>query len=146
LTNKIKYLRIQAVVATLFFLIPLFACGQSTTVETLYFASNKYGIDRKYNSTLDNIGRLCTTDKFEFLKIFAYADKKGSIAYNEQLSKKRAETVYNYLTKHFDFDTTKVFITWLGEETDGAYDLHFPDAHFQQRCVDIIITLKQPSN
>ena len=79
-------------------------------------------------------------------KIFAYADIKGSIKYNELLSQKRAEEVYKYLTKHFKFDTTKVYVTWLGEETDGAYDLHFPDAHVEQRYVDIIVSFKKPSD
>ncbi|HEY5772188.1 MAG TPA: hypothetical protein VIS75_06140 [Chitinophagaceae bacterium] len=49
------------------------------------------------------------------------------------------------MTKHFKFDTTKVYVTWLGEETDGAYDLHFPDAHVQQRSADIIVSFKKPS-
>ncbi|MGO8055830.1 OmpA family protein, partial [Rhizobium leguminosarum] len=86
------------------------------------------------------------SDTFGFLKIFAYSDRKGSIKYNEQLSQKRAEEVYSYLTKHFKFDTTKVYVTWLGEEIDGAYDLHFPAAHVQQRCVDIIIIFQKPSD
>jgi outer membrane protein OmpA-like peptidoglycan-associated protein len=118
--------------------------GQQSQVNTLFFKSNSYAIDKKYLSTLNNIGQKCTSDSFLFLKIFAYADTNGSIEHNELLSQKRAEEVYNYLTKHFKIDTTKVYITWLGEETDGAYDLHFPDAHVQQRCVDIIVSLKNP--
>lgn len=92
------------------------------------------------------IGLRCSSDTLGFLKIFAYADPKGTIKHNELLSQKRAEEVYNYLTKRFKFDTTKVYITWLGEETDAAYDLHFPAAHVQQRCVDIIISFEKLSN
>lgn len=120
--------------------------GQHSEVTTLYFKSNSYSIDKKYLTTLKNIGQKCASDSFSFLKIFAYADIKGSTEHNELLSKKRAEEVYDYLTKHFKFDTTKVYITWLGEETDGAYDLHFPEAHVQQRCVDIIVSFKNLSD
>ena len=31
--------------------------------------------------------------------------------------------------------------TWLGESTDEGYDLHFRDAHLQQKCVDILVYL-----
>ena len=137
---------LKQTIAISLFLIPLFSRGQSTSVETLHFTSNSYKIDKKYFSTLNDIARRCSSDTFSFLKIFAYADTRGSIKYNELLSQKRAEEVYNYLTNHFKFDTTKVYVTWLGEETDGAYDLHFPDAHVQQRCVDIIVSFKKSSD
>jgi outer membrane protein OmpA-like peptidoglycan-associated protein len=146
LKRKLTRNRLIQIIATLLFLNPLLSFGQNTSVETLHFASNSYKIGKKYFSTLNEIGQRCSSDTFGFLKIFAYADTKGSIKYNELLSQKRAEEVYNYLTKHFKFDTTKVYVTWLGEETDGAYDLHFPDAHVQQRCADIIVTFKKPSD
>jgi len=146
LNRKLKHCSLTQMVAILVFLTPIFSFGQSSTVETLHFTVNNYKIDKKYLSTLNEIGLKCSSDTFGFLKIIAYTDKKGSIKYNELLSQKRAEEVYNYLTKHFKFDTTKVYITWLGEETDGAYDLHFPAAHVQQRCVDIIISFKKSSD
>ena len=144
--RKFKHCWLTQVVAILLFLTPLFSLGQTTTVATLHFTSNSYKIDKKNLSTLNDIGLKCSSDTFGFLKIFAYTDNKGSNKYNEQLSQKRAEEVYNYLTKHFKFDTAKVYTTWLGEETDGVYDLHFPAAHAQQRCVDIIISFKKPKD
>ncbi|MBL7741126.1 MAG: OmpA family protein [Chitinophagaceae bacterium] len=144
LNGILKWQRLMQIITALLFLMPLFTFGQSTSVQTLRFASGSYKIDKKYFSALNEIGHKCSSDTFGFLKIFAYTDTKGSIKYNKRLSKKRAEVVYNYLTKHFKFDITKVYITWLGEETDGAYDLHFPDAHVQQRCVDIILSFKKP--
>jgi len=118
--------------------------GQSDEVKTLYFTTNSFTINNKYLPTLNNIGKKCITDSFAFLKIFGYADKKGTKQYNELLSEKRANAVYDYLTKKFSIDTTKIYVTWLGEETDGAYDLHFPAARIQQRCVDILLFFKKP--
>ena len=118
--------------------------GQSSEAKTLYFKTNSFTIDNKYLPVLDDFGRKCVTDTFSFLKIFAYADKKGTKKYNERLSEKRAIAVYNYLTRNFNIDTTKIYVTWLGEETNGAYDLHFPSAKVQQRCVDILVFFKKP--
>ena len=146
LNRNLKQFKLAQIVGILLFLTPIFLFGQGTTIETLHFASNSYKIDAKYLPVLNDIGLRCSSDTFGVLKIFAYTDTKGSIKHNERLSQKRAEEVYNYLTKRFKFDTTKVYITWLGEETDGAYDLHFPTAHIQQRCVDIIISFEKPSN
>jgi len=53
-------------------------------------------------------------------------------------TKKRAEVVYDYLKQKFRIDTTKIYVTWLGEGTNGACDLHFLTAKLQQRCVDLI--------
>ena len=146
LNKNLEHFRLTQIVAILILLTPLFSFGQSTTVETLHFTSNSYKVDKKYLSSLNDIGLKCSSDTFGFLKIFAYTDTKGSIKYNELLSQKRAEAVYNYLIKHFKFDAKKVYVTWLGEETDGAYDLHFPETHVQQRCVDIIVSFKNGSD
>jgi len=127
---------------TLFLAFSYSAFGQSDEVNTIYFKTNSFTIDKKYLPTINDIGQKCATDTFFFLKIFAYADKKGSKKYNEHLSQKRAYAVYNYLTQKFSIDTTKIYVTWLGEETDGAYDLHFPAARVQQRCVDILLFFK----
>jgi outer membrane protein OmpA-like peptidoglycan-associated protein len=120
------------------------AFGQSNEVRTLYFENNSFAIDSKYVPTLNNIGKRCEADTFLYLKIFAYADRKGTKKYNELLSERRANVVYNYLTQKFNIDTTKIYVTWFGEETDSAYDLHFPSARVQQRCVDIIVIFKKP--
>ena len=78
------------------------------------------------------------SDTFSYLKVFGYADTKGSDDYNNILSGKRANAVYDYLTTIVKIDTTKVYVTWIGESgQDVAYDLHFQGAHIQKRCVDI---------
>lgn len=138
--------KLRQIVSILIFLTPFFSFAQSTTAEALYFSPNNYKIDEKYFPVLNTIGNKCASDTFSFLKIVGYSDKIGSIKHNERLSQKRAEEVYNYLAKFFKIDTSKIYVTWLGEEIKNAYELHFPDAHVQQRCVDIIVTFKKPVN
>jgi outer membrane protein OmpA-like peptidoglycan-associated protein len=129
---------------TLFLLFSLTTLGQSIEVSTLYFKTNSFKIEKKYLQTLNDIGQRCAIDTFSFLKILAYADQKGTKKYNEQLSEKRATAVYSYLTQKFNIDTTKIYVSWLGRETKGAYDLHFPSARIQQRCVDILVFFRKP--
>jgi len=118
--------------------------SQAELIKTIYFESNSYSIDKKYHKALDLVAKQLSSDTFGFLKVFGYADRKGSGDNNDILSGKRANAVYDYLLSHAKFDTTQVYVTWLGESAE-AYDLHFPSAHIQQRCVDIWVTFyKKP--
>ena len=83
-----------------------------------------------------------SSDSFGFLKAFGYSTTLGSEKHNEDLSEKRVMAVYDYLSTHAKFDTTAVYVTWLGESNE-IYDLHFPSAHFRQRCVDIWIMFRR---
>ncbi len=114
-------------------------CGQTELVETIYFKSNSYSIDKKYHKTLDRIAQQLSADTFGYLKVFGYADTLGSDRYNDVLSGKRAEAVYRYLLSRSSFDTTRVYVTWIGKSAE-AYDLHFPPANVQKRCVDVWVT------
>ncbi|MEJ0105049.1 MAG: OmpA family protein [Bacteroidota bacterium] len=109
---------------------------QNTSLKTIYFDKNKFSIDVKYRPLLKKLAFICNSDSTSHVKIIAYSDKAGSEAYNNLLSKKRAYSVLNYMLAYAKFDTTKVYITWLGE-TNEVYDLHLKNPHFQKRCVDI---------
>ena len=119
------------------------AFSQEPTVKTIYFETNSFTINSENKVQLDEIGRKCVTDTLAYLKIFAYADTSGTVKHNNKLSAKRSLAVYNYLVKTFQLDPSKIYRTWLGEEIDGAYDLHFPAAHLQQRCVDVVVSFKK---
>ena len=115
--------------------------SQSGLVETIYFKSDSYSIDKKYYKTLDMIAKQLRSDTFGFLKVFGYTDTKGSDEYNDILSGKRANAVYDYLAGRVNIDTTKLYVTWIGKHgQDVAYDLHFPSANIQKRCVDIWVS------
>ncbi|MEO6230331.1 MAG: OmpA family protein [Ferruginibacter sp.] len=114
------------------------AFGQSALIKTIYFSNNSCTINNKYHSVLNKLAKQMTLDTFGYLKIIGFADTKGPDELNNILSQKRAEAVYNYLVSKSAFDTTKVMITWYGASAD-IYDLHFPQANKQHRCVDILV-------
>ena len=126
----------------LFFANLPFAFSQHDLVKTIYFKSNSYSIDKKYIKSLNFIAKQLSSDSFAYLKVFGYADTKGSDDYNDILSEKRATTVYDYLASHGKLDTTAVYVTSLGKSAE-AYDLHFARAHIQQRCVDIWVMFRK---
>ena len=127
---------LQVFLSLSLFLISFSVFSQSETIESIYFTSNSFSIDKKYEMVLNHIAKQLASDTFGYLKIFAFADTKGSENYNDMLSEKRADAIYNYLVSRARFDTTRVYVTSLGESSD-IYDLHFPAAHKQERCVDI---------
>jgi hypothetical protein len=122
------------------------AFSQSVSVSTIYFKSNQFSIDPKYKNSLDAVARQLRSDTFSYLKIFGFADTRGPADHNEVLSGKRANAVYAYLAARVKIDTAKLYVTWIGESgEDVAYDLHFPSAHIQKRCVDIwILFIRKP--
>lgn len=114
------------------------AVSQSTLIEPIYFSNNNFTINNKYHARLNTLAKKITSDTFGYLKIIGFADTKGPANFNDILSHKRAEAVYNYLALKTNIDTTKVMVTWYGSSAD-IYDLHLPAANKQKRCVDIWI-------
>jgi outer membrane protein OmpA-like peptidoglycan-associated protein len=114
------------------------AFGQKELIKTIYFKNNSYRIESKYNQTLNELAEICRIDSSYFIKIFGYTDTTGGKDVNDKLSKKRVLVIYDYLSSRITIDSTKIYMEWLGK-SDDVYDLHFPQAHIQQRCVDIWI-------
>lgn len=122
----------------------LFFCNQllnaqSGVVESIFFKPGSYAIDKKYIPALNSLAKQAVSDSFIYVRIFAFTDTAGSEHYNDMLSEKRANAIYSYLSSRSRLDSTNCYVTWLGESND-IYDLHFPDVHAQQRCVDIWMT------
>lgn len=132
--NKASKYFLVTLIALAILYSPVF--GQSSVVESVYFKPNSFSIDKKYEHSLIILAKKLSSDTFGFLRVFGFADTKGSADYNDALAEKRVNAVYDYLFAHAKFDTTRVYVTSIGESND-TYDLHFPGAHKQKRCVDI---------
>lgn len=137
------YTRILLLLSILLVLVLPGHSQQSEETVPVFFKTNSSVIDPHYFPKLDIIGSIYAGDESAFLKIFGFADPTGRATYNDSLSARRAHAVFDYLNKRFDIDSTRLFVTWLGEETD-ANDLYFPDAHIQQRCVDVVVYFRNP--
>ncbi|MFY0655059.1 MAG: OmpA family protein, partial [Cyclobacteriaceae bacterium] len=138
------YRNLKTFIAILFFTTCL-NCNifcQSTSEKTfaLNFDFDSYSLSQTDSTNLLNVLELCNSPKFNFLKVFAFCDTVGTVNYNVELSKKRAMAVWKFLDERTTFKEDNTYIEWLGE-SDEIYELHFEQAHYQQRCVDIIVQL-----
>ena len=113
----------------------VFAQGHEE-LYTINFENNSSRIDVKYEHYLKGLAKAFSSDSCRMIKIIGYADASGTKEYNDIISEKRANTVYNYLISHGKIDTNKINVQWQGE-SDEFYDLHLPNAHVLQRSVDI---------
>lgn len=75
-------------------------CAQQVISDTLlFFATNKYTIDRKYNNLLATFAQELKEDTSAWVEISGHADITGPKAFNNTLSLKRTETVIKALHK-----------------------------------------------
>ena len=112
------------------------AISQTQIVRSVYFTNNSFSIPEKYKPMLKQLALQCASDSCTRIKIYGYADTTGSEEYDDYLSKKREEAVYDFMLSSGKFDTALVYRDVLGKGGD-LYDLHFPQAHLYHRCVDI---------
>jgi outer membrane protein OmpA-like peptidoglycan-associated protein len=84
--------------------------------RTVYFEFNKARLTdealRKLNSLAN---KLSSDEQVRSANIVGYADRIGTPSYNEQLSKKRAETVRRYLVSRGFVKSQVAETRWLGE-------------------------------
>ncbi len=89
--------------------------------RTLYFEFDK---SRLTEDSKDKLNSLATVLKgnteVKSASIVGYADPIGTTTYNEQLSKRRAVAVQNYLTSRGYLNTRLAETRWLGESAPKA--------------------------
>ena len=69
------------------------------SIENLLFESNNYFIDQSNIELLDRMAEIITENKNYIIKIVGHTDNVGSLSYNEELSFKRAKTIYSEMIK-----------------------------------------------
>jgi len=74
--------------------------GRITTRE-IHFATAKWDILPESYPTLDDIGKILIQWPRLQIEIGGHTDARGSVAYNQNLSEKRANAVLSYLLEHF---------------------------------------------
>jgi outer membrane protein OmpA-like peptidoglycan-associated protein len=85
---------------------------------------------------LDKLAQDVQSDKRFFISVEGYTDKTGSVAYNEALSRKRADAVVEYLVAKHDIPIYRIHMIGLGEEkpVDEARNR---DARAKNRRVEV---------
>jgi outer membrane protein OmpA-like peptidoglycan-associated protein len=75
-----------------------FAAPVKINLSNIYYKLNRYTLTSDANSILDKVAEFMQKNPDAKLEIASYTDNRGSDAYNVKLSKKRTQSVVNYLT------------------------------------------------
>jgi len=86
------------------------------TSATVPFKFNQYKLSNDAKSDLDKLATDVQPDKRFFIAVEGYTDKVGSKVYNEELSRKRADAVVEYLVAKHDIPIYRIHMVGLGDD------------------------------
>lgn len=86
------------------------------TSATVPFNFNQSALNKTGKDDLDKLADSVRSSKRFFIAVEGYTDASGDRAYNEALSKKRAEAVVHYLVAKHDIPVYRIHTIGLGQE------------------------------
>jgi len=114
-------------------LAPLYYTTSATSVETMsekkiagikigniYFDYDKFELKPQEKEDLNQLGKFLQANPKAFAALQGFCDNRGTPEYNLELSRRRAESVADYLTKNFKLDSGRVVPIWYGEANPVA--------------------------
>ncbi len=112
-------------------------CDSVTRTElTVYFGFNKSTLSPESKQHINSLAKsLKSAHNVKEARIIGYADRIGGPAYNEKLSKKRAENVRDYLITHGYTNARVTETRWLGESVPAT---DCPDTLARAQLIDCL--------
>src|SRR5579872_2760766 len=86
------------------------------TSATVPFKFSQFKLSDDAKSDLDKLAQDVQPDKRFFIAVEGYTDKVGSKVYNEELSRKRADAVVEYLVAKHDIPIYRIHMIGLGDD------------------------------
>jgi OOP family OmpA-OmpF porin len=106
------------------------------TSATVPFKFNQYVLTQSAKDDLDKLANDVQSDKRFFIAVEGYTDKTGSKQYNEALSRKRADSVVEYLVAKHDVPIYRIHMIGLADEKP-VDEAHNREARAKNRRVEI---------
>ena len=100
------------------------------------FGFNKYDLSVDAKSELDKFAGDVKSDRRFFIAVEGYTDSTGSKAYNENLSRRRADRVVEYLVAKHDIPIYRIHMIGLGQEKP-VDDARNREARAKNRRVEV---------
>jgi len=106
------------------------------TSATVPFKFNQWVLTVQAKQDLDKLAGDVQSDKRFFIAVEGYTDSTGSKTYNEELSRRRADTVVEYLVAKHDIPIYRIHMIGLGEEKP-VDEAHNRAARAKNRRVEV---------
>jgi OmpA-OmpF porin, OOP family len=87
-----------------------------TGETSVTFRFNKYALDNASKEEIDKLVANVGSAKRYFLSVEGFTDTTGTAAYNEELSRKRADAVAEYLVTKHNIPIYRIHMIGLGKE------------------------------
>jgi OOP family OmpA-OmpF porin len=91
-----------------------------TASTTIQFGFNKATLTKADQQALDEFAQQIGGQKHYIIQVHGYTDGVGSVQYNDQLSRRRADAVIQYLAAKHDVPPYRIYIIGLGMEKPVA--------------------------
>jgi outer membrane protein OmpA-like peptidoglycan-associated protein len=89
---------------------------KESTSATVMFKFNQYSLDPDARQDLDKLADEIKPDRRYFVAVEGFTDNIGTKQYNEALSRRRADSVVEYLVAKYDIPVYRIHMVGLGEE------------------------------
>jgi NitT/TauT family transport system substrate-binding protein len=109
---------------------------------TIYFDTGKWELDRNAQYAMKEVAELSSTFGSAYIRVAGNTDNVGSRQSNVELSKKRAQSVADYLVKTYKFDSNKFAVVGNGPDKPVANN-DTPEGREQNRRTDIEVVPQQ---
>ena len=106
------------------------------TSAAVPFSFNKYVLTDDAKAELDKLAMEVKSGKRFFIAVEGYTDSTGSKAYNEVLSRRRADSVVEYLVAKHDIPIYRIHMIGLGQERP-VDDARTREARAKNRRVEV---------
>jgi hypothetical protein len=112
--------------------------GQSTSQTSVFFDLDKADLSADATAVLRSLAQELATAPDYDIRINAYTDDQGSVAYNDQLAQERGQSVAQLLAQQ-GIVTEKTTVRGWGEQKQ-QYSNKTEDGRRQNRRVDLVVT------
>ncbi len=118
---------------------PILLKKTSTIDLDIHFDSNKADIKAQYHDRLKAVGDFMTTYPETKTVIEGHTDNTGSADYNQKLSQRRAESVRDYLIRHFNISPDRLAAKGYGKDRPIATN-DTAEGRLRNRRIEAVIT------